>query len=85
MNQSYEEKLQYVRNLFCDEESRRIFDEVIAYRLDGKISHLLSAVTDKSEIYRKILDSGTIKSYADLGAYNGDTLRELLASGCDPE
>ena len=65
--------------LLADEESRRIYREVIAYKLDGRISHLRRAVSTKDEVYSTLLNASSIRSAADLGAYNGDTVRELMA------
>ena len=60
-----------------DEESRRIFELVVEYKLSGRIDLLEAAVSDKDTVYRGLLCAEEIKSVADLGAYNGDTLREL--------
>ena len=64
--------------LLADGESRRIFEEVIRYKLTGKISHLFAAENDKEAVYTDLLASASICSALDLGAYNGDTIRELL-------
>ena len=37
-----------------------------------------AVTTPKAEIYRKIIKPGLNEVYVDLGAYNGDTIRELL-------
>ncbi|MBE6548675.1 MAG: FkbM family methyltransferase [Ruminococcaceae bacterium] len=66
-----------VHDLFADKESRRIYKEIIAYKLTGDISHLSACQSSKDEAYRDILCADKISSYADLGAYNGDTIREL--------
>ena len=65
--------------MLADDESRRIFENTVAYKLTGRIDYLEAAVSDKDEVYRKLLRSDEIKSAADLGAYNGDTVRELAA------
>lgn len=69
------------RALLSDEESRRIFDNVLSYKLTGDISYLLDAENDEDEIFEMIIRPQTVKSVADLGAYNGDTVRQLLAKG----
>jgi FkbM family methyltransferase len=66
------------RSLLSDEESKRIFDNTVLYKLTGRISYLFSAESDKNSVYNDLLDAKSISSYADLGAYNGDTIRELL-------
>ncbi len=66
------------RALFCDDESRRIYDNIIRYKLYGNISYLRCAESDPDEAYRAILRADEIESYADLGAYNGDSIRALM-------
>ena len=63
--------------MLADDESRRIFRDVVAYKLTGRIDLLEGAVSDKDRVYRDLLDAKSISSCADLGAYNGDTVREL--------
>ncbi len=72
------EKIQQCAELFADEESVRVYESVINAKLTGKISHLRASETDRQTVYREILHPQTYRSYADLGAYNGDTVRELL-------
>ena len=66
-----------VRQMLEDEKSREIYDNVILYKLTGDISYLFSAETEKAESY-ELLGAEGFKICADLGAYNGDTVRELL-------
>ncbi len=72
------ERIEEAEALLADEESRRIYREVIAYKLDGTIAHLRRAVSQKEEVYRSLLNAEAIVRAADLGAYNGDTVRELM-------
>lgn len=71
-------KIQAARELLADSLSKDIYDKVIAYKLTGDISYLRDAQTEKSEAY-ELLEASDIQSAADLGAYNGDTVRELMA------
>ena len=66
------------RALLSDEESRRIFDNILSYKLSGDISYLLDAENDENEIWKGIIHPQAIHSAADLGAYNGDTVRQLI-------
>ena len=80
----YEEHMEEflaVRNLLSDEESRRIFDNILSYKLSGDIGFLLDSESDEDEIWQGIIHPETIRAAADLGAYNGDTVRQLLAKG----
>lgn len=65
--------------LLRDVKSQRIFAHTIYYKLTGDIRYLLCSTSSKDEVYESLLDARTIKNYADLGAYNGDTIRELRA------
>ena len=64
-------------DMLADDESRSIFERVVAYKLTGRIDLLEEAVSDKAVVYRELLCAESITSCADLGAYNGDTVREL--------
>lgn len=74
---SHKEEILSVRSMLADDISRKIYDNVILYKLTGKISYLFDAETEKSESY-ELMQADSFKVCADLGAYNGDTLRELL-------
>ena len=66
------------RETFADDRSKKIFDEVIRYKITGDISHLFLAESSKEEQY-SLLEVESFVSYADLGAYNGDTVKEMLS------
>ncbi len=71
------DKLRTAYELLSDGESKRIFENVIYYKLTGDIDFLFEAESDKDTVYRELLGADAIENYADLGAYNGDTVREL--------
>ncbi|MBE6608950.1 MAG: FkbM family methyltransferase [Ruminococcaceae bacterium] len=73
--ESNEYKYRQVRELFADEESKIIFDNVISYKLSGKIDFLRKAV---SAVQDNIFDFEKYKVTVDAGAYTGDTAREML-------
>ena len=68
-----------VYELLADEESKRIFENVISYKLTGDIKYLWESESDKKAVYKEILDCENIGSFVDLGAYNGDTIREMIS------
>ncbi len=77
----YEEhkgEIEAARALFCDEESRGVFDAVIAYRLTGKISYLAEHLTDEETVMATVLHPDRYRVTLDLGAYNGDTALSLM-------
>jgi FkbM family methyltransferase len=72
-----EEKILRARELFADERSREVYDELIRYKLDGKITHF--DVTDRDGgVFSHVL-SGGYEVYCDLGAYTGDTVVEAIS------
>ena len=83
--EAHREELEQARELLSDEESKRIFDLVIEYKLSGDIRPLLQARNDPSEVMKNIIRPQTLQTVADLGAYNGDTVRELLTNGAAPQ
>lgn len=76
--ESHKEEILNVHEMLADEESRRIYENVILYKLTGKISYLFDAENSKTETY-SLLKLGEAENFADLGAYNGDTVREVIA------
>lgn len=72
------EMIQEARGMFADELSVRLYDEMIQYRLDGKMCHLAECLTGEDEVYDTVLHTGKYKVTLDLGAYNGDTALKLI-------
>ncbi len=83
--QAHREELDAARSLLCDGESRRIFDLVLRCRLTGELAPLLEARSDPAAAMRELIRPAGLRATADLGAYTGDTVRELLDAGARPE
>lgn len=77
--QSRVELFRQAYGLLADEESRDVFCNVILYKLTGNINYLFSAESDVDSVFENVLRPSEYRSYADLGAYNGDTIRQLLS------
>lgn len=71
-------RFEAIYDMLCDEESKKIYENIISYKLTGDINYLFQSESDKDTVYTDLLDCKNIKSYLDLGAYNGDTIREML-------
>ncbi len=71
------DKIKAAQDLFADNESLRIFNGVVFYKLYGDIRALREAESSKDEVYRDLICKGEVKTAIDAGAYNGDTVREL--------
>jgi len=78
-------ELDALRARLADEQSVRVFDNIIQYRLSGRIDPLSACETTPDEAYENILKLSHRETYLDLGAYNGDTVAEFLAHVSDYE
>lgn len=66
-------------SMLADEESKRTFVNVLNFKISGKTDYLFSSFCEKERVYREILTPGEKETFVDLGAYDGDTVREFLA------
>ena len=65
--------------LLGDEQSRRVFADIIRFQYSGELKYLDSCTTRKDEAFENILKLSDSEDYLDLGAYNGDTIDEFLS------
>ena len=65
------------RSLFSDDKSRLVFDAMLEVKLTGDLSAHFREDTPR-EADMKLLGLSDREHYLDLGAYNGDTIREFL-------
>lgn len=66
-----------VYSMLADEQSKRVFEAVVRYKLSGRTDLLRAVETPAAEKF-DLLEIGAQETYVDLGAYNGDTLVEFL-------
>lgn len=71
-------KLQLTRELLFDEESKRIFDNMVCFQFTGKLQHLFDSESTREEALTQILALSDKEDMLDLGAYRGDTIEELI-------
>ena len=71
------DEINAARALLADEESRRVYDGIIQYKLTGRMDILRATESDPAEAYQSILRAERFTTTADLGAYNGDSIRDL--------
>ncbi len=74
---SHQEEIDRARSLFVDGESRRVFDGIIEAKLTGRMDILRATESAPADAFRNILRADRFRTALDLGAYNGDTIREL--------
>lgn len=76
----HEDEFGYVYNRLADDESRRVYENIIKFKISGKIDYLFDCwEKDKNRIYAEILKLGEHERIIDAGAYDGDTIREFTA------
>lgn len=76
--EAHKSEIEAVYDLLSDDESRRIYENVISYKLTGNIEYLKNAESDRTVMMQTMAEPEKLRVAADLGAYNGDTVRELL-------
>lgn len=72
------DELEAVYAMLEDEWSRKVFVNTIQFKISGRTRYLNEITTPKEEVYSSILHVGTDETYVDVGAYDGDTIREFL-------
>ena len=73
-----EERFDRAYSLLADEKSKKTFLDVLNFKVSGKPEYLFACRSEKDEVYRNILKLSKKESIVDLGAYDGDTIREFL-------
>ncbi len=66
-----------IYSLLADEQSRLTFENIIKYKISGKIDYLFDCESSFDEPYQSILLQSGGERILDLGAYNGDTALEF--------
>ena len=66
-----------VFHMLYDAKSKEVFSSLLEFRISGKLEYLRTIMTDRSEIF-SLMGIGRNEIYADLGAYDGDTIQELV-------
>lgn len=68
----------FVRSKLADEISVKTFDNMLKYKLSGKIQYLLDCEVSPDEPYNSFLKLQS-ENFIDLGAYNGDTVADFIS------
>ena len=71
-------------NLMSDTQSKKVFENTIKFKMTGEIDLLKEIETPRSEIFQNLLKLERDENFLDLGAYDGDTVREFqsLTQNC---
>lgn len=71
-------ELENSRSLLFDEESKRVFDNMVYFQYTGDFSYLFCSESIRNDDLRNILRLTNKEDMLDLGAYRGDTIEELI-------
>ncbi|MDO4419165.1 MAG: FkbM family methyltransferase [Ruminococcus sp.] len=72
------EKIDSAYNLLSDDKSKEVFENILTFEFTGELSYLLKTESTREEALCKLLKLTDKEHYADLGAYRGDTVEELV-------
>lgn len=75
----YADKLEDVYQRLADDQSRKVFADILNYKLSGKTEYLFDCVSERKNDLQSLFTFTEDEAYLDLGAYNGDTVQEFLA------
>lgn len=67
-------------NILCDEKSKSDFINILNFKISGNTDRLFRSMYEKERLYEDILHLSDDEVIVDLGAYDGDTIREFLSA-----
>lgn len=70
--------LEHCRSLLFDEESKQVFDSMVRFQFTGELTCLLGAESSRTDALKNVLRLTDTEDMLDLGAYRGDTIKELI-------
>ena len=74
----HQKEFEEVYSWLADEQSRIVYRDILNFKDSGKLHYLTHCETSIEEAYDNIIQPDEREDYADLGAYKGDTIQELL-------
>ncbi len=77
---AHKDEFEYARSLLFDDFSKQQYDDVLNFKLSGKIKYIKFAQSSQFDIAKSELRCYNYKTYVDAGAYNGDTVLHTCAS-----
>lgn len=77
--EAHEKEFDYAYSLLSDEKSRKSFIDILNFKVSGKTEYLFNCETEKEKIYSDYIPLKNNETIMDLGAYDGDTIREFLS------
>ena len=74
-----QESFQQAYEMLYDEKSKSDYLDVLRFKLSGDVKYLIKAHSEKMKLYEDVLPLSGSEIIMDLGAYDGDTIREFLS------
>lgn len=73
-----EDNFKKAYEMLADEKSKEDYINILRFKLSGDVKYLLKAHSEKMKLYDDVLPLSEDEAIVDLGAYDGDTIREFL-------
>lgn len=77
--QAHCDELEQAYALLADDRSREVFAATVHFKLSGKLHWLRDYTDSRKTAFERYLKPQKDEYFVDLGAYNGDTIREFLS------
>lgn len=77
---AHDEEFDRAYSLLADGQSKKAYADVLNFAVSAKPEYLLGCQSEKNEVYESLLCLSENERILDLGAYDGDTIREFLSS-----
>lgn len=71
------DKLKAVYEMLADEQSKKVFENTVYFKLTGKPDYLYNCESERNEVFEQLQLSDN-EVFLDLGAFNGDTVEEFI-------
>ena len=74
-----EDNFRKTYEILCDEKSKEDYLDILRFKLSGDVKYLIKTHSEKMKLYEEVLPLSEDETIIDLGAYDGDTIREFLS------
>ena len=74
-----EDNFRKAYEMLCDEKSKEDYLDILRFKLSGDVKYLIKTHSEKMKLYEDVLPLSEDETIIDLGAYDGDTIREFLS------
>ena len=73
-----EDSFRKAYEMLSDEKSKSDYLDILRFKLSGDVKYLVKTHSEKMKLYDEVLPLSDNETIMDLGAYDGDTVREFL-------